>query len=196
MSLQMKLDLIAAALGARSGAKEWKRAKGGQRGAVDYSIRFDNGETMFVGNSCSGRTFAWYVDNLFALYNPERVHQTKEWALVALRERASVDNAIAQEKCLLPHEVVSVELNGTETTGKIGWYYPVLMVAGHTFSHSETGTHYDILQRKLRKEVSGLYYIACGVRDDEADYVFDGVGFSSRSPLYKMSRATYLSKGI
>ncbi len=196
MTLQAKLDLIAAAFDASTGAKVWKRAKGGRRGSVDWAIRFDNGATLFVGNSCSGRSFEWYVDNLVALYNPERVQQTKAWALSVLRERAAIDNDIAAQKGLLPYEVISIELNVSDPKCRMGWYYPVLEVGGHVFKHVDTGTHYDIMHRRLKKDAGGHYYVAGGLREDEADYVFHGVGFSSTSPLYKMSQATVFYKRV
>lgn len=51
-------------------------------------------------------------------------------------------------------------------------------------------------QRKLSDGVRETYFTAAGLRDGEADYVFNSVGFSSKSPLYKMGYATVFNKMV
>jgi len=192
---QENMNTIAAAFGASSGTKGYKRCRGKYAGTVDYYIEFDNGERYYVGNSGPGVSFDEFVAREREQYNPETVRETKEIALKALRDRAESDNAFAQQLGLLPYEVISVELNSTEKNGHMGWYYVVLKVGDNIINHVDTGTFYDILNRKL-SDSAETYYAAGGLKDDEPDYVFHGVGFSSKSPLYKMSNDTVFYKMV
>jgi hypothetical protein len=196
MKTQEKINIIASAFGAGSGKKTWKRCRGKYAGTVDYSITFDNGEQLYVCNSVSSRTFERHIDELYEQYHPDTVLASKETALNVLRERSALDNAAADKMNLLPHEVLSVELNTTGKNGRMGWYYVVLRVGDAVIHHNDTVTYYDILKRKLSPNDVNNYYTAGGLRDDEVDYIFNGVGFSSKSPLYKMAESTVFYKMV
>ena len=185
MSLQRKMDAIANVFGAESGIKAFKRCGGKWFGTVDYAILFNNGERLWVGNSRSGKKFAELVDEDYETYNPAKVQETKDYALERLRKRASQDNAIAKKLGLKSYEVVSVELNTTGKGGYMGWYYVVLRIGKDTVNHVETGLKYDIQKHEIAETVKENYHIACGVKE-EADYVFNGTGFSTKSPCYKL----------
>jgi len=196
MTTQEKINIIASTFGANHGIKTWKRCRGKYAGTVDYSITFDNGEKIYVHNSSSGKIFDRCVNELYELYNPDTVLDTKMTALNLLRERSALDNAIAEQMGLLPHEVLSVEINTAEKNGSLGRYYVVLKIGDNIVNHHDTVTNYDIQKRKLSMNVNEKYYTAGGLKDDEADYIFNGVGFSSTSPLYKMDYATVFYKMI
>jgi len=197
MTTQNKMNAIASAFGAHHGEKTGKRCRGKYAGTVDYSISFDNGERLYVCNSGSGRgAFDRCVDELYELYNSDSIAVTKAIALDKLRERSALDNAIAAQMGLLPYDVLSVEMNTTDQSGHMGWFYVVLMVGGNIVNHVDTGTCYDIRQRRLSDGIRETYFTAGGLRDGEADYVFNGVGFSSKSPLYKLSKATVFYKMV
>jgi len=190
MTTQNKINAIASAFGAHHSEKTKKPCRGKYAGTVDYSISFDNGERLYVCNSGAGRgAFDRCVDELYELYNPDAVAETKAIALKKLRERSVLDNAIAAQMGLLPHDVLSVEMNTTDRNGYMGWFYVVLMVGGNIINHVDTGTYYDIRRRKLSDGVRKTYFTAGGLRDGEADYVFNGIGFSSKSPIYKLNKA-------
>ena len=184
MTLQEKMNEIASTFGATTGVKASKRCRGKWRGTVDYSIMFDNGEQLFIGNSSSRRKFSDFVGDAYELYNPLTVHMTKEFALEQLRLRSSQDNAIAEKMGFLPYEVVSVEFIKSEKDGYIGWYYIVLKIDGELTTHLESGLDYDIRKQKFSEKVKN-YYTAGALKDEEVDYIFCGVGFSTKSTIYK-----------
>jgi len=186
MNTQEKMNVIASVFGAKSGVKSFSRCTGKWRGTVDYSIAFDNGEELFVGNSGSGRKFIAMVDEYYEMYNPITVAVKKNFALSKLRERAVQDNEIAEKMGFSPYEIVSVEL--CAKGDRLGWYYIVLKVGGINIPHVETTLYYNIKNMDFSETVK-TYYTAGGLKDDEVDYVFNGVGFSSKSPLYKGSNA-------
>jgi hypothetical protein len=183
MKLQYKMNEIASVFGASIGTKAHRRCSGKWRGTVDYSIEFDNGESYFVGNSSSRKKFEQLVDETYSLYNPLTVHATKKYALGQLKLRAAQDNAIAEKMGVLSYEVVSVEMI---TTGShLGWYYAVLEIGNEIVSHLETGLFCDIQKQKFDESIGVRYYTAGAVKDEEVDYIFNGVGFSSKSTIYK-----------
>jgi hypothetical protein len=188
------MNVIASTFDANYGVKTSERCRGKYAGSVDYSVTFDNGEKIHVCNSGGGYTFEWHINELYEQYHPDTVSVTKETALKLLRERSGIDNAAAEKMNLLPYEVISVELNTQGKNGRMGWYYVVLKVGDNIINHNDTGTYYDVLQRKLSMNVNEKYYTAGGLKDDEVDYIFNGVGFSSKSPLYKMDYATFFYK--
>jgi hypothetical protein len=194
MNTQEKIDAIASAFGACGGVKTWKRCTGKYAGTVDYSIIFDNGENLYVCNSCAGPVFDKCVDELYNEYNFNTVQETKTIALNIFRKRSVTDNTIAKQMGLLPYEVRSVEMNIKQENGRMGWYYVVLMVGENIINHVDTGTNYDIRQRELSLNIKNPYFKAGGLKEDEIDYIFHNVGFSSKSPLYKMDKYTFYYK--
>jgi len=183
--VQEKMNIIASSFGARTGTKVWRRCTGKWSGTVDYSILFDNGESLCVYNSrgASKGYFEKCLDNLISKYSPEAIRKTKEISLANFRQVADTDNAKAAELGLLPYEVLSIELNNAG--GYMGWFYTRLRVGDRVINHLETGAKYSIMGHKI-PEVSENYFVAGGLSDDEVDYVFHGVGHSSTSRLYKV----------
>lgn len=188
MNLQDKINVIASVFGAKTGAKATSSCRGKWRGTVDYSIVFDNGVQIFIGNSShkTGRNkFKQLVDETYVEYNPLTVHAAKEYALEQLKLRAPQDNAIAEQMGFLPYEVMSVELSSSEEGVLTGSYYVVLRIGENVVNHITSCLHYDIHNQKFAESVKN-YYTAGGLKDEEVDYIFNGVGFSTKSPLYKV----------
>jgi len=185
MTTREKIEAIASVFGAKDGIRTFRKCTGKWKGTVDYAIAFDNGERLFVGNSGGGKKFETMVDECYEKYNPLTVAERKNFALEKLRKRAVQDNEIAEKMRLSPYEVVSVEIG---TKGDyIGWYYVTLKVGGSVFTHLESGLCYDIERMMFTGTVRQNYFTAGGLKDIEVDYVFNGVGFSSKSILYKAS---------
>ena len=185
MILQEKLNQIATVFGATTGGKSTIRCTGKWRGTTDYSIVFDNGEKLFLGNSSHGKRFPQLVDETYELYNLSAVTATKKYALERLTARAPQDTVIAEVLGFVPYEVVSVELITSDKFGYIGWYYIVLKIGNKLVNHLDTNLDYCIRKQTFSESVKKGYYVAGGLKDNEADYVFNGVGFSTESTLYK-----------
>lgn len=189
-----KIGIIAQAFGCVSGEIESGPCRGKWRGTSDLSIRFDNGESLFIGNTLTpkaktARERNRFINSTLLQYNPEIVAMTKETALIALRDREAQDNAIAARKGLKPYTLLNVEFqtSSADNIGYIGWYYVTLAVGGKIRPHLETGLDYEIAKGK----VSGIssratYHTAGALEEAEVDYIFDNVGFSSTSTLYSL----------
>jgi hypothetical protein len=195
MTTQEKMNVIATVFGAKTGTKKHRCCTGKWKGTRDYSILFDNGEQLFIGNSISDK-FERFVDETYEMYNPLTVREAKDYALEQLKKRAPQDNAIAEKLGFAPHEVLSVELITTDAGGYLGWYYIRLKVGDEIISHLETGLYYDIKGKKFSEKVKENYYTAGGLKDDEVDYIFNGVGFSTKSPIYKPRIEMFLYKAL
>lgn len=196
LPLQGKIDIIAQAFGCTTGKIETSPCTGKWRGTSDMSIRFDNGASLFIGNSLTPKTKTVklqkeYVNSALIQYNPEIIRLAKETATAALMKREAKDNEIAAEKGLKPYTILNVEFNnsadGLPGGGYMGWYYVTLAVDGKICTHLETGLHYDIANGTVSETPSKKdYYAAGALKEDQVDYVFDNVGFSSASGLYSL----------
>lgn len=185
MTTREKIESIASVFGAKDGIRGLRKCTGKWRGSTDYFISFDNGERLYVGNSGGGRKFEAMVDEYYDKYNPLTVAEKKSFALEKLRKRAKFDNEIAERMRVSPYEVVSVELGAKGDY--LGWYYVVLKIGDSVFTHLESGLCYDIDRMMFSGTVRQNYFTAGALKDSEVDYVFNGVGFSSKSILYKAS---------
>ena len=195
LPMQDKIGIIAQTFGCTSGKIETSPCSGKWRGTSDISIRFDNGRSLALANRMTPQAKTKKVQTecvnaALLCYNPEIVAVTKETALAALRKREVADNAIAAQKGLKPYTLLNVEFNkGTadKTSGYMGWYYVTLAVDGKIHAHMETGLAHEIADGKVGEVSKRDHYFTAGaLKEDEVDYVFNNVGFSSTSTLYSL----------
>ena len=193
LSLQDKIDVIAQTFGYKTGEIRTSPCTGKWRGTSDMFIRFDNGETLCIGNRLTpdaqkAEVRMECVNGMLARYNPEIVQVTKETALPSLLRRETKDNEIAAQKGLKPYTLLNVEFNdrGDEQAGiYMGWYYVTLAVDGRICTHMETGLYHAIADGKVSDTPTRAdYFTAGGLKEPDVDYVFNNVGFSSTSALY------------
>lgn len=190
-----KIVMIARTFGCASGIIESSPCRGKWRGTSDLSIRFDNGASLFIGNTLTpqartAKVRSKFVNAAFLRYNPEIVAAAKQTALAALRAREVHDNAAAAQRGLKSYTLLNVEFHdrADDNGGYMGWYYVTLAVDGKIRAHMETGLNYDIAQGKVSEIPSQKpYYTAGALNEAEIDYVFNHVGFSSTSTLYSLS---------
>lgn len=196
LSMQEKICIIAQAFHCKTGEIRTSPCYGKWRGTSDISIRFDNGNELFLGNGQTQKAKtkavqSRLVDKTLGLYNPERIQENKALAFSVLKVREKKDNAVAAEKGLQPYTLLGIGFNDGNTPGcssYLGWYYAVLKIGGTLRIHLETGLHYNIMGRRTSPEFGrDAYYTAGGLQDDEVDYVFNNVGFSSKSGLYTLN---------
>lgn len=195
LTLQEKINVIAQTFGCKTGKICTTPCTGKWRGTSDVSIHFDNGLPLFIGNALTPKAKTKkvqteYVNGALIRFNPEIVQVTKEVALPVLLRREIKDNEIAAQKGLKPYTLLNVEFNDRpdeQTMGYMGWYYVTLAVGGKICTHLETGLNYDIADGKVSDNHTWeRYFTAGGLKEFEADYVFDNVGFSSTSTLYTL----------
>jgi len=192
LPLQDRLDIIARTFGCKTASVETSPCTGKWRGTSDISIRLDNGASLFIGNRRTPEAkkpsnISDCVNNALATYNPETVAEAKKRAEFALLKREVDDNAVAAEHGLKPYKLLNVEINdgsNPKESGHIGWYYVTVAVNDKIFCLVETGLNYEIAKGELDNRRS--YFVAGGLKDHEADFVFNNVGHSSLSTLYKM----------
>lgn len=195
MPMKEKVRLIAQAFGYTSGQIEFTPYYGSGHGTSNTIIRFPNGTGLHIGTErtlLAGTTEALneHINAALVRYNPEIVAAAKEAALAALRKREVVDNMIAAQKGLKPYTVLNVELNdGTagKDAGYIGWYYVTLAVDGKIRAHLETGLAHSIASGSVSETPTREdYFVAGALKEDDVDFVFNNVGFSSASDLYTL----------
>jgi hypothetical protein len=185
LPLQDRLGIIAKVFNAQSAEIKTRPCGGKYRGTSDVSIEFDTRASLYIGNRPTPKAkqkgvINEMVNDTLARYNPETVREAKEKAASALKAREAIDNAIALEKGLKPYKFLTVELNDGShypSGGNMGWWYATLAVDGKVFGFSETGLNYDIADGKLTaKPKRENYFVAGGLKDDEAEFVFNNVG--------------------
>ena len=195
LPLQGKIDIIAQAFGCKTGEIRTSPCTGKWRGTSDMSIHFDNGASLFIGNHLTPKAKTVKVqtecvNSALVHFNPEIVQATKEAALPVLLQREAKDNEIAAQKGLKPYTLLNVEFNdgADEQTGDyIGWYYVTLAVDGKICTHLETGLSHDIADGKVSDNPTRADYFTAGaLKENDVDYVFNNVGFSSASTLYAL----------
>ena len=195
LPLQGKIDIIAQAFGCKTGEIRTSPCTGKWRGTSDMSIHFDNGTSLFIGNHLTPKAKTVKVqtecvNSALVHFNPEIVQATKEAALPVLLQREANDNEIAAQKGLKPYTLLNVEFcDGADeqTGGYIGWYYVTLAVDGKICTHLETGLSHDIADGKVSDTPTRADYFTAGaLKENDVDYVFNNVGFSSASTLYAL----------
>ncbi len=195
LPMQEKIGVIAQAFGCTTGKIETSPCTGKWRGTSDISIKFDNGASLFIGNrrtpqAKTKKAQNELIDSALVSYNPEIISAAKEAATATLMQREALDNEVAAQKGLKPYTLLNVEFNDgadEKISGYMGWYYLTLAVDGKICSHIETGLHHDIANGKVSETItSDNYFTAGALKENDVDYVFNNVGFSSTSGLYSL----------
>jgi antirestriction protein ArdC len=195
LPLQTRLNIIAAAFNCKSAVIEKRLCTGKWRGYTDVSIRFDNGAAIGIGTRRTPETkkqsvIDEFVNDALAYYNPDIIAESKVLAAAALLKREAADNAIAARLGLKPYKLLNVEMNDGSVNASgayIGWYFVTLEVGGKIVNHLETGLNYDIAGGKVSEHTKAKkYYVAGGLKDSDADFVFNGVGFCSTKDSYSL----------
>jgi len=193
LPLEERLSLLAKAFGVKSASVYIEPCRGKYRGQSDIMLKLEGGGSMGIGmrSSASAQkagTISDCVNNALAKYNPEIVEEIKTRAAAALRVREAEDNEIAEKHGLKPYKFLNVELcTGNERDGYEGWYYVTLAVDNRIFGLVETHLAYDIERGEVSEHISRPnYFVAGGLGEFDADFVFNNVGFSSRDGEYKM----------
>jgi hypothetical protein len=189
---QERLDIIAQTFNCKTAHIETHPCTGKWRGTSDISIVFDNGASLFIGNRKTPDTkkasgIDECVNAALASYNPQTVAEAKRIAGIKLLEHEREDNKIAAELGLKPYKFLNVELcDGTniQNGGFIGWYYATLEVDGKIFGICESGLNYGISRGEIDSRPN--YFVAGGLKESDADFVFKNVGHSSTKDDYKI----------
>jgi len=196
LPLQDRINMIAQTFCCNSGRIITTPCSGKWRGTSDIFIVFENGVSLCIGNYRTPESKTVKVQNecvnyALARYNSEIVNEKMERAAAALLKREAEDNAIAAEKGLNPYKFLNVELcNGSDPAlgGHLGWYYVTLAIDNKIIAFIESGLCSDIergvVSERINKEKN--YYIAGAVKDNDVDFVFNNVGFSTKDLLYKI----------
>ncbi len=192
LSLKDKLHLIALTFGCKTGEIYTNPCKGKWRGTSDILIRFDNGASLSLGNRLTPKAKTVkvqkeFVNSALAQYHPDIVQATKEAALPKLRKLEAADNEVAVQKGLRPYRLLNVELYTEGEIGYMGWYYVTLSVGGRIRAHLETDLYHAILNGKVSEtHTRERYFPAGSFRESDVDYIFNNVGFSSKSSRYTL----------
>ena len=193
LSLQDRINIIAETFGCKTADIRTSPCTNKWRGTSDISLELDNGSSLFIGNcrtpqAKTARVKNEYVNTILAQYNPEILAEIKARITPLLLKREAEDNAIAVQKGLKPYTFLNVEINdGSEkqSGSHLGWYYVTVAVNGKILAFVETGLSYGIA-RGVLSESRPDYFVAGALKDNEVDFVFNNVGHSSTSVLYKL----------
>jgi hypothetical protein len=194
LPLQDRLNIIARAFGCKTASIRTSLCFGKFRGNTDISVTLDNGASLWGGmyrtpQAKTAKAQNEAVNGLLARYNPEIVREIKERATAALLKREAEDNAVAAQKGLKPYQFLNVELNdgtGDYQGGYAGWYYITLAVGDKIIGLVESGLNSDMSRGVVSEHITKPdYYTAGALKDEDVDFVFNNVGFSSSRDSYQ-----------
>lgn len=197
LPLKERLDIIAQSFDMKSASVFIQPCTGKYRSQSDIMLRLESGGTIGIGmrsNAAARKdnTISECVNNVLAKYNPEIVAEAKERASVALKSREAEDNYNAEQRGLKPYKFLNVELSdGGIGNGHTGWYYATIAVENKVIGFITTDLASDIERGTLTDYVNRAnYFVAGGLRDTDADFVFNNVGHSSHRDSYTIEMST------
>lgn len=190
ISLDEKLELLAQTFGYPNATIEVIPCRGKWRGNSDVFVCFDGKASLFIGNGITKKVKtktlqSKWLDEVLYFYHPMIVKIAIKEALRSLKTLENLDAEKALEMGLKPYKLLDIKLR---TKGiYLGWYYVVLEVDGKIRNHIETDLNYFIKTRNSCYLINdGKYRPAGGLENAEIDYIYGGVGFSTKSNLYSI----------
>lgn len=189
-NLQEKLNKLAVLFDAHAGKLIREECTGKWRGTADYIVEFDNGGQFFLANGCKAALAA--LDMYIRVYSSFRSIETqakiKEW----LQKNEKIDNMEATEKGLKNYEVIKPSYVRAPGANYYGWFYVLVKVGGKIVPILESGLSCALRVLSLGEndyfsvtDRSKKYFEAGGLKKEEVDFIFRGVGHSSTSKMYK-----------
>ena len=180
---QEKMNRLAKCFDASTGTKTGRACTGKWIGTTDYSVTFNNGNRFFISNGM--KDFDEGLDYCLKVY--EGFTLCKERIIEGLRELEIKDNIIASEKGLKNYHIIDVNYI-KDSNDYIGWFYVTFEIDGKTGTIKETGLNYSIREAIIYNDMNYIidsfranYFVAGGVKDEDVEYVFHGVGHNTNS---------------
>lgn len=182
--VQEKVNTLAKLFNAESGIVQQTSCRGKYRGCWDYSVILNNGTEIFISMGFS--TFEEILDDKINKY--QSFNRNRSNVIEKFREVEKQDNEKAVFLGLNPYKLL--DINYCKTGDSVGWFYAEIEVNNKTFKVMETNFCCQVQKIALNNQENFSprtnYYVAGGLKDNEADHVFMGVGMSSESPMYKV----------
>ena len=190
LSLMEKVDVLAKTFGYERGTLKTKPCRGKQRGYSDIIICFEPESELLLGNLITKKAKLKgvqndLVDEALELYNPEIVELTKTKALKILKKLEKQDSKIALKRGLAPYKLIDVDLYNHGIY--LGSYYVKISINGNPRNFIEAGLKYSIVHADENKILEKRNFRAAGGIDEkDIDFIFRGVGFSTKSSSYSL----------
>jgi len=181
-------DEMCALMGHKSWTKVGSPCTGKWAGTTDYSLRWEDGQEMFVNNGMYGfkSRLTEAVEGLKRCRSAEHQRAVME----VLREWQASDARLSQEHGVKGYDILGFVEEDGGSCGQI-WWGLRLKVGDRVFDHIETGLWLymsesaDAVRKDMESKKGVPVWTAGAVQ--EVDYIFHGVGFNSQDELYKGS---------
>ena len=185
-----KCNKLAKLFNAKTGAIEKTACTGKYRGTFDYSVVFDNGTSFFISNGL--KYFNSRIDDLIKTYENFNQIENKNKILNYLKKECELDKTEAVKQGLNAYKIIDVDYS-KKNNSYLGWFYVTIQLDnGDIVDMIETGLNANIIRLVNSKELirnrRQNYFVAGGLKDNEANYVFHNVGFNSRNNMYKLEK--------
>ena len=185
---QEKMDRLAKCFGAETGTRTGKACRGKYSGCTDYSVTFNNGERLYI---CMGtKYFDTELDKQLAIF--ENFATMKPEILKALHEMERKDNIRAAEMGLHQYRLINVDFVKNDDWN-MGKFYFEIEVNGIHIYMVETGLIYAVYNscrdRKtdyIPYDYNNKFFVAGGIEEEKADFIFNGVGHQSDGDMYRL----------
>ena len=184
--IQDKVNQLAKLFNAETGTIIYTNCTGKYKGCKDYSVLFNNGEEYFI--NCGYKYFEECLDSLIQKFTT--FNNIKDRVIEVYKNLEEKDKEKSLYLNKTPYEILDIDY--CKYGHYIGWFYLKLKVGDNIFNMTESGFNADIISLTESKEFNNIkfkdrsYFTAGGLNDNEVDYIFNSVGFSSLSPLYKI----------
>jgi len=178
---------LCALMGHKSWTKEGSRCTGKWAGTTDYSLRWDNGERMFISNGMY--YFEERVRETVEMIKRTRSKEHRQALMQVLREYEKDDALLAKECGMKSYKVLGlIECMGDPQFNMI-WWGVRLDVDGKTVDFVETGLSCDIKEgaaklRETKEREAGRKPWTAGAVENP-DYIIHGVMHQTDGKCYR-----------
>lgn len=183
---QQKMNRLAELFGAKTGKKIGTACRGKYAGSKDYSVKFDNGGEFYISTGIS--MFDEKLDRYISQY--ENFYDNKDFYMEKLKELATADNNLADECGYNHYKVIDIRINTDINTEYYGWIYAVIEVDGTIINFLTSHLNAGLLNGKEEflnyVNSKRKFFVAGGINENDVDFIFHGVGHSTKSTIYKL----------
>lgn len=186
---QTQVDELTRAFGYSQGSVIRTSCTGDWKGTWDYSIVFDDKVEFFIANG--SKSFKDILTKKVKTYTNFEKNKNKIMESLKQIEEADKNREyVCFKRELKPYTILDVDFI-RDCPSRMGWFYITMQVGDKVINYIETHMSYELKNMAYNNEykpnlvAEHEYYVAGGINDDDVDFVFNKVGYSTTNHIYE-----------
>lgn len=190
---QAQVDELTRAFGYSKGSVIRTSCTGDWKGTWDYSIVFDDKVEFFIANG--SKSFKDMLTKKVKTYTNFEKNKNRIMEFLKQIEEADKNREyVCFKRELKPYTILDVDFI-RDCPSRMGWFYITMQVGDKVINYIETHISFYIRNMSSNENYKPTlehdFFVAGGINDDDVDFVFNNVGYSTTNHIYEYKKGQF-----